>query len=148
MDRAWRPMPGLSFETRRLEQPNLFFTFTTPDRQGHPVAGKWEAAFPSAPRPFTFDLTVSGGIVSGVITAGGGATVIRVLEGTADQRSVMFKVNSPEGARTITFTGTLDGDRLSFERDVLVPPGGDPGGAALWGVGGARTFTARRAPDK
>jgi hypothetical protein len=67
-----------------------------------------------------------------------------VLEGTAASGKLIFKVSSPGGGRIITFTGTEEGDIISFQRDVLVPPGGEPGGNALWGTEGPRTFTARR----
>ena len=138
-------MPPLSFETRRLERPMLFFSINASEETVSGFAGVWDAAFPEAPRPFTFWLTISGGKVTGSVTAGAGALSVPILEGRADRRVVTFKVNSPEGGRTITFTGTLDGDAISFVRDVAVPSGGDSGGNALWGVSGPRTFAARRA---
>ena len=137
-------MLQLTFETSRLERPMLFFTINVPDGARTPFAGAWDAAYPNAPRPFNFALSIARGAVTGNVTAGGGALTLPILEGTADERTITFKVNSPDGGRTLTFTGTLDGDRISFVRDVVVPPGGDPGGAALWGVSGARTFTAQR----
>jgi hypothetical protein len=139
-------MPRLTFETQRLDRPMLFFAIDSTDATPTPFAGKWDAPFPNAPRPFNFSLTIANRKVTGGITAGGGALNVPVLEGTADSGKLMFKVSSPGGGRRIiTFTGTVEGDLISFQRDVLVPPGGEPGGNALWGTDGPRTFTARRA---
>jgi len=137
-------MPRLTFETERLDGPMLFFTIDSTDATPTPFAGKWDAPFPNAPRPFNFSLTIANRKVTGSITAGGGALNVPVIEGTADSGKLMFKVNSPGGGRIITFTGTVEGNMISFQRDVLVPPGADTGGNALWGTAGPRTFTARR----
>ena len=137
-------MPRLAFSVDRLEQPRLFFTITASDR-ANPFVGDWEAVFPNAPRVFNFTLAIAGRVVSGAITAGGGAVKVPVIEGTADLYTLTFSVKSPDGERTVTFTGTLDGDRISFTRGILAPPGNNPGGAALWGSAGARTFVATRA---
>ena len=138
-------MPRLTFETGRLERPMLFFTMRSTDAALTPFAGAWDAAFPNAPRPFTFSISISGGTATGNITAGGGALNLPILEGTADAQTLTFTVNSPDGGRTITFRGTINGDTISFVRDVTIQPGGQPGGNALWGTSGPRTFTARRA---
>jgi hypothetical protein len=137
-------MPRLTFETERLDGPMLFFTIDSTDATPTPFAGKWDAPFPNAPRPFNFSLTIANRKVTGSITAGGGALNVPVIEGTADSGKLMFKVNSPGGGRIITFTGTVEGNMISFQRDVLVPPGADTGGNALWGTAGPRTFTALR----
>jgi hypothetical protein len=120
-------MPRLRFETERLERPMLFFTINTTDAAWTPFAGEWDAPFANAPRPFHFSLTVANRKVTGSITAGGGALNVPVLEGTADPGTLMFKVKSPGGGRIITFTGTVEGNMISFQRDVLVPPGGKQG---------------------
>ena len=138
-------MPRLSFETRRLERPMLFFTITSTDTPVTPLAGKWDAAFPNAPRPFNFSLTITNRTITGNVTAGGGALNLPILEGSADGDTLRFKVNSPDGGRIITFSGTLEGGTISFARDVLVPLGAEAGGNALWGTTGPRMFTARRA---
>ena len=137
-------MPRLTFETGRLERPMLFFTINSTDAASAPFAGAWEAAFPNAPRPFTFSISISGGTATGNVTAGGGALNLPILEGTADARTLTFKVNGPDGGRTIAFTGTIDGNTISFVRNATIQPGGRPGGNALWGTSGPRTFTARR----
>ena len=138
-------MPRLTFETGRLERPMLFFTINSGDPALTAFAGAWEAAFPNAPRPFNFSISISGGRAAGTVTAGGGALNLPIFGGTADARTLTLKVNSPDGGRVITFTGTIDGNTISFVRDVTVQPGGQPGGNALWGTSGPRTFTARRA---
>lgn len=138
-------MPRLTFETERLERPLLFFSINSTDAALTPFAGQWEAPFPNAPRPFNVLLTIAHRKVTGRITAGGGALNVPVLEGTTDPGTLMFKVKSPGGGRIITFTGTVEGNTISFRRDVLVPPGAETGGNALWGTEGPRRFTARRA---
>jgi pimeloyl-ACP methyl ester carboxylesterase len=135
-------MRQLAFETSRLERPLLFFSIASP-QAAHPFSGRWEAPFPGAPREFDFDLTVRGGSVSGAIKAG--AMDLPIFDGVVDAQTLTFKVMSPDGSRTITFRGKLDGDQISFARDVVVRPGGGQGGAGLWGTAGAMTFTARRA---
>jgi hypothetical protein len=55
-----------------------------------------------------------------------------------------FKVASPDGDRTITFTGRLAGDSIVVTRDATVRPGGAPGGAALFGLNAAHSFTLTR----
>jgi pimeloyl-ACP methyl ester carboxylesterase len=137
-------MPRVRFETQRLERPMLFFTIASTEAALSPFAGRWEAPFANAPRPFNFSLTIADRQLTGSITAGGGALTVPVLEGTSDAGTLMFRVKSPAGGRIITFTGNVEGDTILFRRDVLVPPGGEPGGNALWGTDGSRTFMARR----
>ena len=140
-------MPRLTFETAQLERPMLFFTIKSTGGVQTPFAGNWEAVFPNAPRSFSFSLSIANRLVSGAITAGGGALNVPVIEGTADQSTLTFKVNSPPpGGRIIAFAGRIDGDTISFVRDVTIGPGGQAGGNALWGTAGPRTFTARRVP--
>jgi hypothetical protein len=137
-------MPRVVFETTRLERPMLFFAIRTSDDVANPFAGTWGAAFPNAPREFDFSLTITGTTVSGAITAGDGALNLPIFDGSVTNGAITFKVITPEGGRTVTFTGTVDDDRISWMREVEVPPGANPGGAGLWGELGARTFSARR----
>jgi pimeloyl-ACP methyl ester carboxylesterase len=137
-------MPRLTFETGRLERPMLFFAITSPDSIVSPFAGAWDAAFPNAPRPFDFTLTISGNEVTGSISAGNGALNLPIFDGAVDGRMMTFKVIGPDGGRTVTFSGTLEDDQISFVRDVSVDAGREPGGAGLWGVLGAPSFTAHR----
>jgi hypothetical protein len=51
---------------------------------------------------------------------------------------------SPDGARTITFTGKLQADAIAFSRDVETVAGGRIGGPGLFGGIGPRTIIARR----
>ena len=137
-------MPRLAFETGRLARPMLFFSISTSDAVPSPFDGSWDAAFPNAPRPFDFVLAISGGTVTGNITAGGGALNLPIFDGSVDSRTLTFKVNRPGDGGTVTFTGTLEDGRITFVRDVVIPPNGDPGGAGLWGAMGARSFSASR----
>ena len=71
---------------------------------------------------------------------------IVIYDGKVDSDTISFKLKTPDGGRIITVTGKLTGDEISFARDVEVLPGGTPGGAFVFGAGGARNFVARRAP--
>ena len=68
---------------------------------------------------------------------------MQIIDGRVDG-SLTFKAKSPEGDQTITFVATLNGDELTFTRDIEVAPNGDPGREGIFGVLGPSTFTARR----
>jgi hypothetical protein len=70
---------------------------------------------------------------------------LQIYDGRVDTNTMTFRVKSPTGGRTITFTGTMKGNEIVFTREVDVPPDGLPGGAGIFGAFGARTFTATRA---
>jgi pimeloyl-ACP methyl ester carboxylesterase len=135
-------MPPLVFETKNLEPVSLIMNITTDDSPPSPFAGRWEGAFPNAPVVYRFDLTIAGGTVRGVINAG--VQAFTVFDARVEGQTLIFKTKTAGDERTITFTGKLDGDRIAFTRDVAVRPGGNPGGAALWGAAGAPTFTMVR----
>jgi hypothetical protein len=59
---------------------------------------------------------------------------------------ITFKVISPDGDRTITFAGRLDGDEIVFSREVAVRRGGSRGANDLFGVNGPKDFVARKTP--
>ena len=135
-------MPPLMFETRNLVPITLILDIASDGSTPNPFSGRWEAGFPDAPVTYQVRLTIAGTGVTGTI--GGGAQEFQVFDGRVDGTTVVFKVKSGDGARTITFTGELNGDRLAFTRRVDVPPGAPMGGAGLFGAGGAREFTATR----
>jgi dienelactone hydrolase len=114
-------------------------------------AGKWRTSFATS-GGFAVELAVNGKDVTGSIRfaantpiAKGQAGSVEIYDGRIDGNTISFKVKSPDGdARTITFTGTLNGDEIVFTRDVEVGPGGAPGGQGIFGALGARTFIASR----
>ena len=106
------------------------------------VAGTWRAeGQPSM--PWTFALTVKGTAVVGTATMTGGAPVA-IFDGHADGRTVVFRAKSADGDRTVTFTGTWEGEALSFTREVQIRAGGSPGGNGLFGANAPQRFSARR----
>jgi hypothetical protein len=106
------------------------------------VAGTWRAeGQPSM--PWTFALSVDGSTVTGTATMAGAAPVA-IFDGRTDGRTVVFKAQSADGDRTVTFTGTWEGEALSFARDVQVRAGGSPGGNGLLGTLAPQRFIARR----
>ena len=109
-----------------------------------PFAGTWHASIGAGSR---IALTVDGTLVTGAISVvtAAAARALEVFDGRIDERTITFKVMSPDGDRTITFTATLQGDEMTFTRDVEVRPGGNPGGQSIFGSQGPRAFTARRA---
>ena len=50
----------------------------------------------------------------------------------------------PIGSRTVTLTGTLNGDEIAFVRTIKISEGGAPGGRGFFGVDGAPSFVAKR----
>jgi pimeloyl-ACP methyl ester carboxylesterase len=132
-------MPTLTFELPEGGPVTLTFVIAAGGRS--PFAGRWQAAF-AVPAEYTFDLKIEGTQVSGAIRAAGQTSPIH--DGRLEGNTISFRVTSPSGERVITFAGTLDGDRIAFTRDVEVRPGGASGGAALFGAGAGRRFTARR----
>jgi hypothetical protein len=124
--------------------PTLTFSIAAPDQQRSVFAGEWQAEFPGQT---TIDLKAHGtsltGTVKYVIPALSGS--VEIYDGRIDGGAITFKVTSPNGGRTITFTGTIvSSDEMMFRREVEVPPGGGPGGAGIFGALGARTFTAKK----
>lgn len=109
------------------------------------ITGRWEAVEGVDYGPWTFDLTADGakltGIVNQAIATGGSP----IYDGAIDGNHVTFKVDSPGGGdRTITFSGTLQGDTIAFTREAKLRSGGQPGGSGVFGLTGATRFTAKR----
>ena len=102
-------------------------------------AGTWEADFPG---PASVALKADGTTLTGTIK--GPSQTSEIFDGRIDGNTMTFRVKSPDGDRTITFTGTVTGNEIDFTRDVEVVAGGRPGGQGLFGAGAARRFSARR----
>jgi outer membrane protein assembly factor BamB len=118
------------------------FSITARGQEHAPFAGEWIAEVPGAQEGIGIKLTLEGNRVTGDLVQG----TIRVLkvDGTVNGNRIAFSVVFPVGNRTITFTGTLTGDEIAFERTVKINEGGAPGGAGLFGANGAPSFVARR----
>jgi N-acyl-D-amino-acid deacylase len=93
-------------------------------------------------------LKADGKAVSGTITALNGRTV-EILEGETDGKTVAFRARSPNGSRTVTFVGTVNGDEIEFIRTVQVRPGDDLGGQGIFGAPGSPPkMNAKRVADR
>ena len=131
-------MPGIQFKTRGFE-PTVTFVITAKANASTPFGGSWEATLGGGP-DWTIQLDAEGTLVRGMVLD----QLLPISEGTIDGATLSFKMKSPDGARTITFTGRLQNDEISFTRDVEVVPGGNPGGPGLLGGTSLRVLTAKR----
>jgi pimeloyl-ACP methyl ester carboxylesterase len=135
-------MTPLVFELKNLEPTSIVLKIDGAIGASSAFAGTWEGTYPDAPVIYRMEFTIDGSDVRGVIN--GGVQAFPILEGRVDSQTMTFKTKSGDGDRTITFTGKLDGGRIEFTRTVVVRPAGNPGGAALWGASGPKTFTLMR----
>jgi hypothetical protein len=104
------------------------------------IAGTWEVE----DTPFSIVLAVKDGAVTGQVLQG--PNKFPITDAVVQGETVTFKAMSPDGARTMTFTGKLDGNVMLFTREVqLMREGAPGGGAGLMGLNGPPEFRARRA---
>ncbi|MEX2272536.1 MAG: hypothetical protein WD690_13780 [Vicinamibacterales bacterium] len=103
-------------------------------------AGTWKVVGP----PWTIAITTAGQTLTGTVSDGAGFSA-EIYDGKIEGNTVTFKARSADGDRTVTFTGTINGDEISFSRDVQVRQGGNPGGNNILGAAGPREFMAQRA---
>ena len=126
--------------------PALLFTgpasapAQTPD-----VSGTWLANdVPYA--PWTAKLKQDGGKLNGTMEQNGGLRgLVDIYQGTIDGNKISLKVNSPDGARAITFTGTVKGDEMVLNRSTEFLTQASLGGTGLFGSNAAPQFTLHRA---
>jgi hypothetical protein len=94
--------------------------------------------------PWTIQLTQNGTVVTGTVRQiGGNPGPVNISEGTINGSTVTFKAVSPDGARTITFTGTVKANEIAFTRSVEVR-NNTPSGAGVFGATAPLQFTATR----
>lgn len=122
--------------------PLLTFVITgSPD--GHPsFAGRWQAQLTGMQMPMAIDLVIEGAKLSGTLI--NGVQRLSLYDGVVDEKNVRFKIDSPEGHRTITFKGTVGPNEIVFTREVQIRPGGTPGGTGVFGAYGVSEFVATR----
>jgi uncharacterized protein (TIGR03435 family) len=109
------------------------------------LGGKWRTQAPSATSGLDIvdmDLKVDAGKVTGSLTRTDppGQSPVKIENGTATVDTITFAVKSPDGERTITFTGKLKGREIEFTREAK----GTGGGTGFYGLEGPKTLTARR----
>jgi len=118
-----------------------------------PATDTWKAEDVPFP-PWTLQLAVAGKSVKGVVSQGaidriGGMRTdetgpVGIYEGAFDGTTISFKCISPDGDRTVSFSGKISGDEIAFTRDVIVRVGGDRGKNGIFDASGPRSFTAKR----
>ena len=119
--------------------PMVGLVVTAAENTATAFAGTWATDFQGQA---SVDLTANGTKLTGTIK--GTAATAQIFDGRIDGNTMTFKVKSPDGDRTITFTGTVTGNEIDFTRDVEVVAGGGPGGLGLFGALGPRRFSASR----
>jgi hypothetical protein len=112
------------------------------------VTGIWQAEVPQAgPALWTVELKLDGARLTGSVSQNSGSAV-DIEEGKLEGTTVKFKVTVADPIdRTITFTGKIDGDQITFTRDVVVASGGATGGTGIFDARGVREFTVNRVPN-
>lgn len=94
----------------------------------------------------TVVLKADGSALTGTVS-NGGINPQPIFDGRIDGNTITFKSRTADGDRTITFTGNIGGDEISFTRDVQVREGGRRGGRGIFGVEGPPQFTVTRVTE-
>jgi hypothetical protein len=107
-------------------------------------SGRWQTTgIPSAPWTFEFTATQSSltGTVQQMVAPSG---KVSIAAGTIDGTTISFKILSPDAERIIAFTGRVNGNQISFVREITPLPGRSRGGVDLYGGGAPLQFVASR----
>jgi hypothetical protein len=108
-----------------------------------PATGMWQASDVTS-GPWSIELTQNGTTLTGSVRqAGAQGGPVTISDGSVAGNTLTFKAVSPDGARTITFTGTLKSDEIEFKRSVEVR-NNSVGGAGIFGGRAVAEFTAKR----
>jgi hypothetical protein len=96
--------------------------------------------------PYVLELKAAAGKLTGNLRQAGGPQPgpVELSDGKMTAKEISFKVKSPDGDRTITFVGQINGDTIVFKREVQVREGGFRGGAGLFGALGPPAVTMKR----
>jgi hypothetical protein len=108
-------------------------------------AGRWQTTtVPNA--PWTFEFTVAGTLLTGTIQQNGTpSSPMSITAGKVDGTTISFKVLSPDAERMIAFNGRVNGNEISFVREITPLAGGSRGGNDLYGGSAPLQFIANRA---
>jgi hypothetical protein len=110
------------------------------------VSGVWLATdVPSA--PWTFEFKQDGTKLTGTVKQnqpGPLSGPVDILEGSVIGNTISMKIDSPNGATTMTFTGPINGDQITMNRTIEIHTDANQGGRALFGPGAAPQFTIKR----
>jgi dienelactone hydrolase len=90
------------------------------------------------------DLNTEGTKVMGAITLRGQSPA-EIHEAKIDEDTLIFKARSPDGSRTVTFSGKLSGDQITFTHEVEAAPGAASSGRlGIFGPGGPPLIIVQR----
>ena len=108
------------------------------------ITGTWLAT--GVPyEPWTVVLKLEGTKLTGTMEQNGGLRgAVDIYEGTVKDKAVSWKAKSPDGARAITFTGTIAGDEITLHRTTEFLTQGSLGGTGLFGSNAAPEFSIKR----
>jgi hypothetical protein len=108
------------------------------------ISGKYQTTgVPNG--PWIFELQANGNKLTGSIRQGGAAgEAFPIYFGSIEGNSIVFKVNSPDGDRIITFNGKITRAEIGFNRQVEVRPGGVRGDTGVLGGNAVLNFSAKR----
>jgi hypothetical protein len=123
-------------ESKESNQPRL----------SRSISGTWVAqGVPNG--PWTWELSAAGTRVTGTVRqASGESGPMDIFEGAIAGPAVFFKAKSPDGDRTIAFTGMIHGDEMTVLRVVEVRSGGSSGSGGVFSVSSPQVVLARRTP--
>jgi hypothetical protein len=90
--------------------------------------------------PWNFDLIVEGTTVTGTVGPQD------IYDGNVEGSGISFKVTTPDGNRTVAFSGKMDGSEISFTRNIQFRngTGGALGRPGVFGMAGEMQFVAKR----
>lgn len=112
--------------------------------------GTWRV---EAAPPWTVVFRQNGANVTGRVSQCSSMVSTDISGGRIVGNTVSFKCLSTDGDRTVTLTGTRDGDAIAFEWTMAVRPGGATadenarGRSGILGPSSPSRFIARRVPD-
>lgn len=107
--------------------------------------GKWEMQVvgDNGPDVIILQLQVESDAMTGTMTrsnpAGQPAVQIRDLWIAIDE--IRFTVTSPDGLRSVRFSGKISGDKIQFSREIVKGAGG---GSGIYGIQGPHNVEAQR----
>ncbi len=110
------------------------------------VEGTWQAQPPPPGQTWTMVLIVDGATVGGSVTSCGSTRVSQIYDGSIAGNTIMFKCKSPDGDRTLAFTGRIGNEEIAFTYQGQVRDGGTPFFLAdkMFGPTAPPQFTAKR----
>jgi hypothetical protein len=128
---------------RRILITAAFLLFAVAGFAQSDIAGTWQAmGVPNG--PWIIELQVSGAKVTGSVREGAAGQPVPIYFGSIEGNTVVFKANSPDGDRIITFKGKITSREIGFARAVETRPGGVRGDTGVFGANAVLYFAARR----